>query len=111
EYEMARIGLAERRKHRPSQLSGGQRQRVSVAMACVKKPALLVADEPTASLDEATAVQVRERLHELRKEGTAVVLVSHNQEDWANADRRIVMKLGSVADIVRQGSGLKVVGT
>lgn len=85
------VGLAERRHHRPGQLSVGQQQRVAVARAIVHKPPVLLADEPTANLDRATAHQLMELLAELNRDlGTTVVMVTHDERLAAEYCRRTV---------------------
>jgi len=91
-----RVGLAGRLRHRPGQLSGGEMQRVAIARALANHPDLLLADEPTGELDEATGREVGVLLRELSREGIAVVIVTHNPELAAIADRQIWMKDGVI---------------
>ncbi len=91
---LARVGLAERSRHRPSQLSGGEMQRVAIARALANEPNLLLADEPTGELDEATGREIGTLLWQLSRDGLAVVLVTHNPELAALADRQIRMRDG-----------------
>jgi putative ABC transport system ATP-binding protein len=86
---LGRVGLDQRRGHFPNQLSGGEQQRVALARAFAVEPALLFADEPTGSLDHANGRHVSELLFELnRDEGTALVLVTHDEELAGRCDRR-----------------------
>ena len=92
---LARVGLAERRRHLPTQLSGGERQRVAVARALINSPKLLLADEPTGNLDEHTGDAVIEMLLTLcRETGTALVLVTHNVAHAAKANRSMFLHDG-----------------
>ncbi len=94
---LARVGLADRADHYPTQLSGGEQQRVSLARAFSNKPAILFADEPTGNLDEETGERVEKLLFDLNKEaGTTLVLVTHDLELAAKTDRIIRIKGGTV---------------
>ena len=90
------VGLADRADHRPSQLSGGEMQRVAIARALANRPALLVADEPTGELDEATGDHVADLFDRVHADGTAILLVTHNATLAARASRRLAMKSGTL---------------
>lgn len=95
---LERIGMSDRRRHRVSQLSGGEAQRVAIALAAAPRPRVLLTDEPTGELDEATATGVLDLLDELRGEGTAILTVTHNPQVAERADRRLTMRDGEVID-------------
>jgi putative ABC transport system ATP-binding protein len=90
------VGLAHRMRHKPGQLSGGEQQRVAIARALVNRPQLLLADEPTGELDEATGEQIAELLQRLHADGTAIVMVTHNPELAARATRPLRMRDGQI---------------
>jgi len=92
---LASLGLAERLTHRPSQLSGGEQQRVAVARALANRPALVLADEPTGNLDEATAdVVLAEFLRLVREEGSAALVATHNERLAHKMDRVVRLHEG-----------------
>ena len=95
------VALADRAHHRPSQLSGGEMQRVAIARALANRPALLLADEPTGELDEATGEQIADLFDRVHADGTAIVVVTHNPQLAARAKRHWTMKGGTLAETSR----------
>ena len=92
-----RVGLAERRTHRPAQLSGGQQQRVAVARALVSAPAVLFADEPTGNLDSASGAQILGLMREaVDRDGQTIVMVTHDAHAAAIADEVVVLADGQI---------------
>ncbi len=95
---LARVGLGERLGHYPKVLSGGEQQRVALARAFFVQPAVLLADEPTGSLDFATGEKVMELMFDLnREQGTTLVLVTHDRAIAARCERRITIEAGQIA--------------
>jgi ABC-type lipoprotein export system ATPase subunit len=96
---LAEVGLEERRGHRPAQLSGGEAQRAAVAVALAPRPRVLLADEPTGELDDASAAGVLALLEAHRgHEGSAILTVTHNPRVAERADRRLLMRDGVLVD-------------
>ncbi len=94
------VGLGKRKDNYPSQMSGGQQQRVSIARALMKKPRVILADEPTAALDYETSIEVLTVLEEVIRQGTTLLMVTHNEEIAKMANRVIRMKGGVVAEVI-----------
>ena len=84
---LVRVGLADKMDHLPRQLSGGQQQRVAIARALVTNPTLLLADEPTGALDQATGKQVMALFRELHEEGRTIIMITHDLKIAQNASR------------------------
>ena len=94
---LERVGLGARVGHLPNQLSGGEQERVAIARALVNKPPLILADEPTGSLDSATSSEIMALLAELHREGQTIVMVTHNPETCSHFDRTILLRDGRIA--------------
>ena len=100
---LQRVGLGERLKHLPKVLSGGEQQRVALARAFVVQPALLLADEPTGSLDHATGAAVMDLMFALnREQGTTLVLVTHDRQLAARCERMLVIEAGRLSEAPAQ---------
>jgi putative ABC transport system ATP-binding protein len=106
---LARVGLADRMNHKPTQLSGGQQQRVAIARALVVNPRVILADEPTGALDTRTGEEVMEIFsHLVREQGITVILVTHEQEIADYAERVIRMRDGRIVDDIHRREALAV---
>jgi putative ABC transport system ATP-binding protein len=104
----AKVGLAHRLDHRPTQLSGGECQRVAIARSLSNKPTFLLADEPTGNLDERTGVEIMNIFRELHSEGVTIVMVTHNPAYETEFDKVVFLKDGSVSRIAcRNGAAAK----
>lgn len=95
---MEKLGLTDRAHHLPNQLSGGQRQRVAIGRAIIMNPSILLADEPTGNLDSKSGAEVVEVLEQLNQQGITLMVVTHDADLGARAQRRIRMVDGKIAD-------------
>ena len=95
---MARVGVAERYRHHPSEMSGGQQQRVAIARAIATRPPIIKADEPTRALDSQTGKEVLHFLQELNKEGSTVILITHDNSIAATARRVVRISDGKIIE-------------
>jgi putative ABC transport system ATP-binding protein len=100
---LERMKISHRARHMPSQLSGGQQQRVAIARAVVKRPKLILADEPTGNLDTANGEEVMQLLTQLNEEGTTIVMVTHSHSHAEYAHRIVNLLDGAiVTESIRQ---------
>ena len=99
---LERVGLKDRAKHLPSQLSGGEQQRVCIARALINSPEIILADEPTGNLDEVNEKIVIDILTQLHKEGSTIIVVTHDLEVGDVAERKIILEYGKIVDVIDQ---------
>lgn len=90
------VGLDDRMEHKPTELSGGQSQRVAIARALINEPAIILADEPTGNLDSKTSAEIMELFSELHRNGSTIIMITHDPETSAYADRTIHVKDGYI---------------
>jgi putative ABC transport system ATP-binding protein len=100
---LEKVELSQRMKHLPNELSGGQKQRVAIARAIVNEPKIILADEPTGALDSQTSVAIMNQFSQLNKEGTTVILVTHEQEVADYAKRIITVRDGMILSDEERG--------
>ena len=93
---LGNVGLSDRVTHKPNELSGGQRQRVAIARALVNNPSIILADEPTGNLDSKTSVEIMKLFQEIHKKGNTIILVTHEEDIAAYAERIIRLKDGVI---------------
>jgi putative ABC transport system ATP-binding protein len=93
------VKLSDRANNYPSQMSGGQQQRVSIARALMKRPKIILADEPTAALDYTTSIEVLEVMEGIVSQGTTMIMVTHNEEICRMADRVVRMRNGRMDEV------------
>jgi putative ABC transport system ATP-binding protein len=94
---LEKVGLAERMHHKPNELSGGQRQRVAIARALVNSPSIVLADEPTGNLDSATSSEIMAVFEGLHAAGQTIILITHEHDIAAHADRQVHLLDGLIA--------------
>jgi len=102
EEALSRVGLSSRLKHYPAELSGGQQQRVAIARALAGSPKVLLADEPTGNLDSQMARGVMELLEDINSQGTTILMVTHDPELAARAQRNVHIMDGTVTDLTQE---------
>lgn len=101
EEVLTNVGLADRMDHKPNQLSGGQRQRVAVGRALVNRPSIILADEPTGNLDSKTGHEIMALFEEIHKAGNTVIMVTHEEDIAAHANRIIRLRDGLIESDTR----------
>ena len=106
---LALVGLSDRAGHRPSEMSGGEQQRVAIARALLRRPQVLLADEPTGNLDSASGANILALLRQLVDAGQTAVMVTHDGEAAALADRVVFLRDGRIVNEIAGGDGARVV--
>lgn len=98
---LEKVRLAGRGRHKPNELSGGQQQRVAIARAIASRPSLFLADEPTGNLDSATGKEIMELFHDLHRQGSTIVLITHDDSIARQADRSVHILDGKIREVAR----------
>lgn len=98
---LEKVRLAGRGRHKPNELSGGQQQRVAIARAIASRPSLFLADEPTGNLDSATGKEIMELFHDLHRQGSTIVLITHDDSIASQADRSVHILDGKIREVAR----------
>jgi putative ABC transport system ATP-binding protein len=101
---LERVEMKDRMNHKPAELSGGERQRVAVARALVNEPSLLLADEPTGNLDSRTGREILNLFHRIHEQGNTIIMVTHDREVAAQAERIIYIRDGQIEKDERKGA-------
>ena len=103
EVALAKVGLKDRMDHKPAEMSGGQQQRVAIARAIAQAPPIILADEPTGNLDSGSTGEIMQIMKELHKEGRTIILITHDNEIAARAERVIKIKDGRIESDTAEG--------
>lgn len=105
EEALTKVGLKERMEHKPAEMSGGQQQRVAIARAIAQAPPIILADEPTGNLDSVSTAEIMQIMKDLHKEGRTIILITHDNEIAARAERIIKIKDGRIESDTAEGVG------
>lgn len=106
---LERVGLADRRHHRPNEMSGGEQQRLAFARGAVGSPTVVIADEPTAELDSHSGAKVIDTMRELAEQGTTIVVASHDPAVMRGADQIVLLRDGALASVTSRDEELAVI--
>ena len=104
---LEKVGLGNRMDHMPQELSGGQQQRVAIARALINSPIMIIGDEPTGNLDSHSGAEILSLFHEIHAQGATIVIVTHDPQIAAYAQRTIALRDGQIESITHNGHGRK----